>query len=83
MASSSFFMTRSRVRTRSRSRNVAARFLARILAGATLLMIRLAIWRERRARRADLGRLDDRMLADIGLSRADAELEVAKPFWRN
>jgi len=25
--------------------------------------------------------LDDRMLADIGLSRAEAEREGSKPFW--
>jgi uncharacterized protein YjiS (DUF1127 family) len=34
--------------------------------------------RERRA----LDRLDDAMLRDIGISRADVELEVSKPFWR-
>ncbi len=34
--------------------------------------------RERRA----LGRLDDAMLRDIGISRADVELEVSKPFWQ-
>jgi uncharacterized protein YjiS (DUF1127 family) len=35
--------------------------------------------RERRA----LDRLDDAMLRDIGISRADVELEVSKPFWRS
>ena len=34
--------------------------------------------RERRT----LARLDDAMLRDIGISRADVELEVSKPFWR-
>jgi uncharacterized protein YjiS (DUF1127 family) len=33
---------------------------------------------ERRA----LYRLDDYMLHDIGISRADVELEASKPFWR-
>jgi uncharacterized protein YjiS (DUF1127 family) len=33
---------------------------------------------ERRA----LYRLDDYMLHDIGISRADVELEANKPFWR-
>ena len=39
-------------------------------------------WLDRRAQRADLAELDDHMLHDIGLSRADVEREVAKPFWR-
>jgi len=45
----------------------------------------LATWREwrRRARgRAQLARLDDRMLRDIGLTRADAAFLSNKPFWR-
>jgi uncharacterized protein YjiS (DUF1127 family) len=33
-----------------------------------------------RQRRALLG-LDDRMLRDIGISRADAEREAGRPFW--
>ena len=32
--------------------------------------------------RHQLRALDDRMLKDIGLSRADAEREGAKSFWR-
>lgn len=43
---------------------------------------RLHEWRERRAQRRALLRLDDRMLSDIGISRADAEEEHRKPFWR-
>lgn len=39
-------------------------------------------WRERAHQRLLLGRLDDRMLQDIGLSRSDVEHEVAKPFWQ-
>lgn len=42
----------------------------------------LQTWRSRRAWRLDLQRLDDHMLRDIGLERSDAELEIAKPFWR-
>jgi hypothetical protein len=33
-----------------------------------------------RQRRA-LRKLDDRLLADVGLTRADARRECAKPFW--
>ncbi len=32
--------------------------------------------------RQQLARLDDRMLRDIGISRFDAQAEVAKPFWK-
>ena len=35
-------------------------------------------WRQRQA----LMRLDEHLLKDIGLSRADVENEVRKPFWR-
>ena len=39
-------------------------------------------WRERSRQRRSLMRLDDRLLHDIGLSRADVEHEASKPFWR-
>jgi uncharacterized protein YjiS (DUF1127 family) len=39
---------------------------------------RLLRWLERRRQRADLARLDDRLLDDIGVSRAAAEAEAAR-----
>ena len=42
----------------------------------------LLTWQERAAQRHALGRLDDRMLADLGLSRVDVAIELSKPFWR-
>jgi uncharacterized protein YjiS (DUF1127 family) len=39
-------------------------------------------WRRRSRERAQLAALDDRMLKDIGLTRADAEFLSNKPFWR-
>ena len=39
-------------------------------------------WRRRGRERAELAQLDDRMLKDIGLTRADAEFLSNKPFWR-
>lgn len=37
---------------------------------------------ERRHQRLALLELDDRLLADIGVSRADALAEARNPFWR-
>jgi uncharacterized protein YjiS (DUF1127 family) len=55
------------------------RFLLRVLA-------RLAGWyqhhRELGKTRRDLACFDDFMLKDIGLSRADAEEQISKGFWR-
>jgi len=42
----------------------------------------IAVGRERRRQRLALARLDDRMLHDIGLTSADVEGEVTKPFWK-
>lgn len=39
-------------------------------------------WEERRRERRHLARLDDRLLRDIGLSAADVQSEIDKPFWR-
>jgi uncharacterized protein YjiS (DUF1127 family) len=38
-------------------------------------------WQERARQRRRLAELDDRMLKDIGLTRADVSREVEKPFW--
>jgi uncharacterized protein YjiS (DUF1127 family) len=42
----------------------------------------LATWHQRAADRQHLLALDEGMLRDIGLSRADVEFESSKPFWR-
>jgi uncharacterized protein YjiS (DUF1127 family) len=39
-------------------------------------------WQERARQRRHLRSLDNHMLRDIGLSRADVEGEAGKPFWR-
>ena len=41
----------------------------------------LALWRERARQRQVLLTLDDRLLSDIGVTRAEAEVEAARPFW--
>ena len=40
-----------------------------------------AAWRRRRSRNL-LSELDDYMLKDIGVTRAEARIEANKPFWR-
>lgn len=46
------------------------------------LFDRLAKWQLLARQRRELQKMSDRELKDIGLSRADVEREVAKPFWR-
>ncbi len=41
----------------------------------------LLVWQERASQRRALAQLDARMLQDVGLSRADVDLELRKPFW--
>jgi uncharacterized protein YjiS (DUF1127 family) len=42
----------------------------------------ISSWVERARMRRRLLALDDRMLRDVGISRADVHGEAAKPFWR-
>ena len=46
------------------------------------LLVAVETWLDRRAQRMELAELDDHILHDVGLSRADVEREMAKPFWR-
>jgi uncharacterized protein YjiS (DUF1127 family) len=39
-------------------------------------------WWDRARQRHHLLQLDDRLLKDVGLTRADVEGEAAKPFWK-
>lgn len=61
------------VRPRRRSRSTG--LLSQIV--ATLID-----WQERANQRHALASLSDAALRDLGLSRADVETEVSKPFWR-
>jgi uncharacterized protein YjiS (DUF1127 family) len=49
---------------------------------STSLAVTLWLWVERVRQRRALADLDDRLLRDIGLTRADVWLEIKKPFWR-
>jgi uncharacterized protein YjiS (DUF1127 family) len=46
------------------------------------VVMRLLVWLERARERRQLLSLSDRALQDFGKSRADAESEGDKPFWR-
>ena len=46
------------------------------------LFLAVETWLDRHAQRLDLAAFGDHMLHDVGLSRADVEREVTKPFWR-
>jgi uncharacterized protein YjiS (DUF1127 family) len=56
--------------------STALRALARVVAAGVA-------WRERARQRSALMELSDYMLCDIGVSRAAAIDEAAKPFWRS
>ncbi|UUX50299.1 DUF1127 domain-containing protein [Nisaea acidiphila] len=45
------------------------------------LVALLLTWEDRIGQRESLRELDDRALADMGISRADVHYEVEKPFW--
>ncbi len=49
---------------------------------AAVLAEAVLAWFERVRQRRQLGELSEHMLKDIGLSRADVDSEIAKPFWR-
>ncbi len=55
---------------------------ARLLRLPGAILDTLLFWQERAAQRSRLNTLDDRLLKDIGVSRAEAEHEAAIPFWR-
>lgn len=39
-------------------------------------------WQQRAMERQQLRQMDDHLLKDMGISRADVEYEASKPFWR-
>ncbi len=43
---------------------------------------KVSYWKAVSKQRKQLAKLDDHLLADIGLSREQVKCEVSKPFWR-
>ncbi len=58
------------------------RLRAAALAAVIAAFDRIAAWQARARQRRELAQLDARELKDIGISRAQAEAEAAKPFWQ-
>jgi uncharacterized protein YjiS (DUF1127 family) len=50
-------------------------------AGVATVFSTIALWWQRGRSRSVLATLDDHGLHDIGISRADAQVESEKPFW--
>ena len=46
------------------------------------LLALLHIWQQRSRSRRQLAQLDPRLLADTGISAAERQVELSKPFWR-
>ena len=55
--------------------------LARLRDAGVWLVLALLRWHELTQQRRRLLALDDRMLKDIGITRAEATRESARPFW--
>jgi uncharacterized protein YjiS (DUF1127 family) len=60
---------------------IAARLGRMIQDLATMTFARLLFWHELARQRRALLALNDRMLKDIGISRAEAEHEANRAFW--
>lgn len=59
------------------------RAIATVVTGkASGVAMAMQSWSDRWKQRQALMRLDDHLLKDIGVSRADADLEGTKPFWK-
>ena len=59
-----------------------SRFVRSVDAGLESVIDHLVTWQRRHKDRLHLMALDDRLLHDIGISSADVEHEVSKPFWK-
>ncbi len=47
------------------------------------MIVTVYTWQQRVDKRKHLRALDDQLLSDIGMSRREADREIAKPFWRS
>ena len=63
-------------------RKTVSGFDNRLVRGLGRIIDTVLAWQDRAKGRAELRRLNDRMLRDIGISRVDAYRESSKPFWK-
>jgi len=61
---------------------IAYGLVERVEAAADKVVGTFRVWASRSRDRQQLGRMSDRMMQDIGLTRADVELELNKYFWQ-
>ncbi len=61
---------------------IALDLVERVEAAALKVAGTFRVWASRSADRRYLGQMNDRMMLDIGLTRADIELELNKYFWQ-
>jgi uncharacterized protein YjiS (DUF1127 family) len=64
------------------STNGASTRVAAFLLAARRMAHMVWVWRSRVETRRAMSMLSDHVLRDIGLTRADVDREVMKPFWR-
>lgn len=68
----------------TRSATALDRLPAAVAAQALRVLKTMAVaalaWQERARNRRALAELDDRALADVGLTRADVDRQIARPF---
>jgi uncharacterized protein YjiS (DUF1127 family) len=69
-------------RALSAQNSLWTRFVRNIESGFSTVVDSLLTWQRRHKDRMHLMALDDRLLHDIGISLADVEHEVSKPFWK-
>lgn len=65
----------------SGARAKSLRALGNVRRAVVKYLSHIVIWQERVEQRSRLAELNDHMLKDIGVSKADAYKEVRKPFW--
>ncbi len=72
------------IQTRTSARRGLSRFVPNLgrLSRPSSLMESFLLWQARARERYHLQELDDHLLRDMGLSRADIAREADKPFWR-
>jgi uncharacterized protein YjiS (DUF1127 family) len=66
----------------ARLRELGATAVAAVDSATAPVVTQLFTWIQRARDRNALQRLDEHMLHDIGISRADVDYETSKPFWR-